>query len=417
MQKQILKQKILAGLMLFLMTAEVLRIPVTMAFAFPTLKDIFGSAAALSTPAQHRGIIAVLTEDSLFTDTKTYSGLQTTYPASLKAATLQDRIKRYALDAQRSQPFTKAIIIRVKKDQPVPDIADSLEKLYLEGDGTSGEINKLAGVVVIGDVPLPVVNKNGYRFVSMFPYTDFEEKTYVYDAASGDYIPNPDVTLPKADVWHGVIKPPVTGDEGRKLLASYFDKNYLYHCKDLVCSADAKNFQQFTRKLLFMDLLNEFKQMDKLGYNNYLRNIANWENLSYQRFSKHLLQQLVSAANTEQKGGDKIDNDGDGKIDEDPKNGVDDDKDGEAGSPLIGLADGIDNDGDGLIDEPDEGRFGLCDFTTPITKPQKIKDCSIPGKPLMTGDFYNVKPGSIYKVADGIDNNNDGQIDEKIDQL
>ncbi len=405
------KQKIAVHLLLALMIIQIFHAPLT-ALAAAGSFDVAIEAGSLATSSARPqiGIIAVLVDEELMNDPASYNGIRDNYPNSLKAATLQERIRRYALDAQKSQPFTKSVILKVKKNEPVENIAYTLEKLYLEGDGTSGEINRLIGIVVVGDVPLPVVNKGGNRFVSLFPYTDFEDKTYVFDAATKDFVPNPEVATPKADIWHGVIKPPVSGQEGNELLAFYFDKNYLYHCKNSVCRADSANFKTFSRKLFFMDLIAEYDLMDKQGFGNYLRYLANLESITYFRYNKHLLSRMMDESSEQQKGGDKSDNDGDGKIDEDPINGVDDDLDGESGSPLIGMADSIDNDGDGEIDEADEGRFGICSGSS------AIRDCSIPGVPLMTGNFYNVREGSKYKVADSVDNNNDGFIDEKIDE-
>lgn len=433
------KQRVIAIFLLFFMVADVGRISIVMAAPLFNIGglgnlggSVDGSSPKTTTPVNHLGIIAVLTESGLLDDAKSYTGLRDQYPDALKAATLPDRIKRYALDAQRSQEFTKSIIIKVKKDEPTENIASALEKLYLEGDGTPNEINKLRGIVVIGDVPLPVVNKNGNRFVSLFPYTDFEDKAYLFDPVTGDFLPNPNVAAVRAEVWNGVIKPPVSGADGNDLLASYFDKNYLFHCKELSCNAAAQDFQVFGKKLLYMDFVNEFKQMNKNGFSNYLRYISYAEDMVYNRYNKYFLQKLLGASQKDLKAGDGIDNDGDGKIDEDPANGVDDDGDGEPGSPLHGIVDGIDNNGNGQIDEPEEGKYGLCDFALPIKKSLKIKDCSIPRVPLMTkskcdgknlksdacspGNYYNVKPGSIYKAADNIDNNGDSRVDEGIDE-
>lgn len=406
------KQKVVAALLLFLMIAEVVRVPVTVAATLYNFGSLFENTSAQSTPQKEEfGLVAVLVEESLLDNSTNYDGLKPKYPGSLDANTLKDRIQRYALDVQHSQEFTKSVIVSVKKNQPVTEIMDSLEKLYLEGDDSENK-SRLIGVVLVGDVPLPVVNKNGHRFMSLLPYTDFVDKTYVFESESNDFIPNAGVTSHKAEVWHGVIHPPAEGEEGNKLLALYFDKNHLFHCKSNECSQAAKDFQEFEKKFFYADLVHEFQQLNKAGFGNYLRYLSIWEDLSYDRFSKKLLQQLLQEQDLS--GGNKIDDDKDGKIDEDPINGLDDDFDGEKGSPLHGIADGIDNDNDGEIDEPDEGRFGLCDLLPNV--PAKIKDCSIPGKPLMEGNFYNVKPGSRYFAYDNIDNDGNGLVDEGIDE-
>lgn len=401
-----LRNRIIASFLLFFLMAEVARVPLTMAAQLTPFVFQFPGSAQSSQAQEHLGIIAVLVEEGLMNNTKQYAGLQSQY-SSLDKNTLPDRIVRYALDAQRSQEYTKSVIIPVKKNEPVQNIANALEKLFFEGDGSAGRVTKLRGVVLIGDVPMPVVNKNGNPLVSMLPYTDFEDKIYVFNKDKAEYVPNPNVATPKIDIWHGVIKPPLGGEEGNKLLAEYFDKNHLFHTGN-------SDFVQFSKKLFFMDVLNEFRLMDKPSFQNYLRYLKNWENLSYYRYNKHLLKKLQKENEGDLEPGDGLDNDSDGKIDEDPVNGVDDDGDGEAGSPLHGLADGIDNDNDGQIDEADEGRFGLCDIVPSV--PNKMKDCSVPGQQLMNGNAYNVKPGSKYFVADGIDNDGDGIVDDGIDE-
>ncbi|MFC1747985.1 S-layer homology domain-containing protein [Pseudomonadota bacterium] len=359
-------------------------------------------------------VIAVLVDEDLMNSGTNYDGRRSSvngaYPGSLSSQTLTERVRRYALDIQRVRERTRSVIITVAKDQPVEEIAHSLEKLYLEGSDSISDLNQLVGVVLVGDVPLPVVNKNGNRFISMLPYTDFKDKVYTFDTESNEFIPSTLTEFPSPEVWHGVIKAPVSGEEGNEMLADYFDKNHLFHCNDNSCSNASQPYKQFSRKLMYADLINEFIQMDKPSFKNYQRYLDNWENLTYNRFSRDLLSQMLEETEDQFESGDKIDNDGDGLIDEDPANGIDDDLDGEAGSPLHGMGDGIDNDGDGRIDETDEGIYGLCEGSL------TFRDCSAPGAPDMTGNFYNLRPDHKYRIADGIDNDNDGLVDEGIDE-
>ncbi|MEZ4086846.1 MAG: S-layer homology domain-containing protein [Candidatus Gracilibacteria bacterium] len=401
-----LKHRIIASFLLFFLLFQAFGSPVAYALQLDPLVFGLNEEEQLSEPQMHVGIIAVLVEESLMNETKDYPGIAADY-SELTTQKLPDRVMRYALDAQASQEYTKATVIPVSQVEQVEDIAHSLERLYLEGDGSTGMVTKLAGVVLIGDVPMPVVNKNGNPLVSMLPYTDFEDKVYTFDRASGQYLANSNVINPKADVWHGVIRPPVGGEEGKELLAEFLDKNHLYH------SGNA-DFTQFSKKLFFMDFIREFEQMDKQAFQNYLQYLEIWEDLSYYRYNKHLLSYLLGENEESLQPGDGFDNDGDGLIDEDPADGVDNDGDAEAGSPLHGLADGIDNDNDGQIDEPDEGRFGICDIVPNVSN--QLKDCSIPGQELIVNNFYNVKPGSKYFVADSIDNDGDGVVDNGIDE-
>ncbi|MFA5828967.1 MAG: S-layer homology domain-containing protein [Candidatus Gracilibacteria bacterium] len=296
-------QRVIAGLILFFLNVQILEVPLSKAaqdWAAQGQANAASAQGALSTipsakavdpnqnPATlpHLGIIAILVDDDLMNNKQNYAGLTAQYAKDLNTQLLSDRVHRYAIDAQSSQPNTKSLIIKTSPTSKVEDIANSLEKLYLEGDGSKGKITNLVGVVTIGDVPLPVVNKNGYRFVSMMPYTDFEDKVYIFDAASSDYLPNPNLKFAKEEVWQGVIKPPLKGEEGNNLLASYFDKNHLYH-------AGNADYSVFDKKLLFADLYNEFKSMNKLQFNSYLRYLAHWADFAYLRFNKHLADQFL----------------------------------------------------------------------------------------------------------------------------
>jgi uncharacterized repeat protein (TIGR01451 family) len=284
------KNRFLSAFILFFLLVQLFEVPLSKAASFQSA--LIETASAQGTPEASKrfGIIAILVEAGLMDDQNSYPGLNADYPDKLKNQTLPERIRRYAIDAQSSQEFTKSIILKTPKDTRVEDIVATLERLYQQGDGTAEEINQLRGVVAIGEVPLPVVNKRGNHFVSMFPYTDFEDKAYIFDSASGDFIPNPDLKFAKAEVWHGVIKPPAQAEgEAAKSLAEYFDKNHLYH-------ADVPEFAAFDKKIFLADLFNEFKLMKKFKFGNYLNYINYLADFSYLRFNKKLAEKLYSEA-------------------------------------------------------------------------------------------------------------------------
>lgn len=372
-------------------------------------------------------LVAILVDEAVTKNSRQYDGLisehNPTVPDSTDQAyrkltdqTLMGRIERYAKDIQginkvvNPQPFLKTAIIKVRPDQPTEEISAALEKLYKEGDDTLGEENRLAGVVIVGDVPLPVVNKNGNRFVSVFPYTDFDDPYYVYDAVSGDFVVNNAVEKAGAEVWHGVIVPPVGGEEGAALMAEYFDKNHLFKIGE-------DGYADFEKKIFYSDIQKEFKLMGEEGLPSYEQYLKYWEDISYFRFNKTWAQKMFAESPMGKPEGDGFDNDGDGKIDEDAFNGYDDDGDGEEGSPLFGLINRVDDDGDGEIDNDEEGVWGFCS-PIPATGVVKLENCQAPGKPYKTNDYYNTKPGSFYFVGDGVNNNAevDLLVDEGIDE-
>ena len=373
-------------------------------------------------------LVAILVDEDIAKNTSQYDGLINIHnptvpndPAQayrkLSGKSLMERIQRYAKDLQginqvkNPKPFTKAVVLTVSKTDSTADIASALERLYREGDGTPNEQNRLKGIVIVGNVPLPVVNKNGNRFVSLFPYTDFDDPYYIYDSASKDFVVNTENQKPGAEIWHGVIVPPQGGEPGNKLLAEYFDKNHLYKIGEA-------GYADFAKKIFYGDLIKEFKTLSADGLGGYLQYLKYWEDISYFRFNKNWALKLYTESPIGKPEGDGVDNDGDGKIDEDPSNGYDDDGDAEPGSPLFGLINNVDDDGDGKVDNDEEGVWGFCGTAIPVSGKVKLEKCQAAGKPYKTGNFYNTKAGSKYYVSDNVNNNDtvDLLIDEGIDE-
>lgn len=231
-------------------------------------------------------LVALVVDTKLDLDKTPYIGLSTQYQG-LSKTTLGSRIMRYAEDIVAKNPLTDVKVIFYNSNQEsVHDLASALENLYINGDGTRS--NRLAGAVFIGDIPLPVVNKNGNRYVSMFPYTDFEDKAYTYDFATKSFIRNESVGFPRAEIWHGIIKRPTNNVEGSQKLAEYFDKNHLYH-------GGEDEFAKFDKKLFFGDLVHEEEKISPDLYKYYLRYLAGLEDLAYLRYNKFWANEVASS--------------------------------------------------------------------------------------------------------------------------
>jgi len=94
---------------------------------------------------------------------------------------IQSDVQRYTTDyIQARQADTKAIVLPVNiKNISAPDIEKILENIYF--DGIQDMPSKLAGIVLIGNIPMPVIQDNGFVYPSIFPYVDFENQEFVYD--------------------------------------------------------------------------------------------------------------------------------------------------------------------------------------------------------------------------------------------
>ncbi|MFA6305992.1 MAG: FG-GAP-like repeat-containing protein, partial [Candidatus Gracilibacteria bacterium] len=236
-------------------------------------------------------LITVVVDSEIDKDLNSYAGLKGKYPDKLKENTLGERIIRYLGDLRESNEYTDVqILIFDKKKENAVDLANALENLYFNGNGEKK--NRLAGVVLAGNIPLPVVNKNGEKFVSMYPYTDFENKAYVYDSKTLNFEYNPNITFPKPEIWGGVIKADVGGVAGQEELAKFFDKNHLYY-------AGVPEYADFNKKMFYGDLTHEEESISPDVYTSYSKYLKYWEDLAYMRYNKYWAKDLSEEANGE----------------------------------------------------------------------------------------------------------------------
>jgi len=238
-------------------------------------------------------LVAVIVDTEIDKNSTSYAGLRNKYPSELEdftaqvngsnitmsGLTLSERIMRYAEDLRASNNLTDVKILFYDKEKDsVQDLALALENLYINGESTHN--NRLVGAVFVGDIPMPVVNKNGNRFMSLFPYTDFEDKTYIYDSGTKSFELNVDNIFPKPEIWHGIINAPV------EELAEYFDKNHLYYM-------GVPEFAEFGKKLFFGDFVNEEEAINDEIYKKYMDYLGAAEDLTYMRYNKFWASELT----------------------------------------------------------------------------------------------------------------------------
>lgn len=287
------------------------------------------------------GLVAILVDEETW-DARTSGSGTFSFLGNTKVSQM---VETYAEDVQAALPWTKSLVITVSEDDTTPDIHRMLERLYFEGDPNLDDKTQLTGVVVIGEgVPLPVVNKNENRFLSLLPYTDFEEPAYILNESSLDFVPNLEAQSLQAEVWHGLIVPPVRGQEGYDLLGAYFDKNHAYHEEDEL-------YTTFDEKVFVGDFVTEEATINSVAFASYQRFLNLWEEISFYHYSSGLLEELVLEMTASVEAGDGLDNDADGFYDEEALNGVDDDLDGLIDEDIGDGFHEIDNDQDGSIDE------------------------------------------------------------------
>ncbi|PJC36856.1 hypothetical protein CO046_03410 [Candidatus Peregrinibacteria bacterium CG_4_9_14_0_2_um_filter_53_11] len=266
---------------------------VLIVFGFGTLSAPF--AQGFSFPEKY-DLVAILVEQGVYADTADYEGLVGQAAAPLRKTTLKARVDRYAIDLQTALPGTRALIIQVDRNEKTENVAAVLQRLYSEGDPDEpGRVAYLRGLVAIGEVPLPVVNKAGNRFISMYPYTDFTDPYYTYNPETGDFEPSQKaITQPQPEIWHGVIRPTGSTQEaaGKAELASYFDKNHLYHTGDPA-------YANFNKRVFFQDYVQEEKNLNPTAYAQYQKFLEHQGDVAYLRYTRELFSDLTEGVDQE----------------------------------------------------------------------------------------------------------------------
>lgn len=99
---------------------------------------------------------------------------------------------------------SKAVVLPIDTSTlKAHEISQILENMYFEG--LKDESSKLVGTILIGDIPLPVVENNGFIYPSIYPYVDFENQQFIYDTKKKFFVYNNNPNG-QAEIWHGIIK-------------------------------------------------------------------------------------------------------------------------------------------------------------------------------------------------------------------
>ena len=117
---------------------------------------------------------------------------------------ISDWLKWYASNyVQQQLSDTKALVIPLDlKNIHAYDIYRMMENIYF--DGIKDVNSSLIWLIMVGDIPIPVVNQNWYIFPTVYPYVDFEEQKYVWDPDIKYFVPN-DNPMWQAEIWHWLI--------------------------------------------------------------------------------------------------------------------------------------------------------------------------------------------------------------------
>ena len=157
-------------------------------YCFALLLQQFSSlfeTRARETNTPHVNIVAVLVDDKIY-------------------SAIQGDLQRYATQyIQQEIPSSKALVISLNLNNiDAHQIYKMLENIYF--DGLQDVNSTLIGLVLVGDMPLPVINQEGYIFPSIYPYVDFIDQKYLRDPVDEYFVPGK-TPNGQAEIRHGLI--------------------------------------------------------------------------------------------------------------------------------------------------------------------------------------------------------------------
>lgn len=179
---------------------------------------------------------------------------------------------------------SKALVFPIDVDTfSTKNIAQLLENIYF--DWIKWEPSKLVWLVLIWDIPLPVVNQDGYIYPTIYPYVDFEDQKFIWDDDSKYFVYNNNSKW-QAEIWHWMIN---FWDDVREYL-KYFSKlnNYFSNPEEYIWKA-----------IWYEDFIWNNKYFNDNSLNFYLNNFLFAEDLWYHRYSDLMVKVMQWQRNKE----------------------------------------------------------------------------------------------------------------------
>lgn len=230
---------------------------------------------------------------SILVDEKTYSDTSS-------------EIKRYSKDITNVLENTKVVVLPFPDDASTYDIASINESLYYEWYKWLSDVDfesRLVWTVLIWNIQIPTVHKNNEVSKTILPYTDFDDKSYIYNTDTQKYEYNKDnVTWVRSEIWHWVISPNTWNyDTDIDAIKDYFDKNHDYYTWKWFYELE-NNSTNWNQNEWYSDTyepyvfyFDSFRESKALNYNSYVwyeLYLSNKEDIIYNRYTKELADKL-----------------------------------------------------------------------------------------------------------------------------
>lgn len=216
-----------------------------------------------------------------FNETKAEDSLDSTNIVALLVDkkiynSLSSEIQRYSTQyIQKEISNSKAIVLQIDTENiKAKDISKILENMYF--DWLKEESSKLIWLILIWDIPLPVVKNENFIYPSIYPYVDFEEQKFIWNQNEDFFIYNNNPKW-KAEIRHSIIN----HKQDINQYKDFFDKLWNYY-------QDPWNF--IWKDIWYDDFIANKNYFNENALSSYINNFIFSEDIWYHRFTNLLLK-------------------------------------------------------------------------------------------------------------------------------
>ncbi len=229
-------------------------------YILQSLFFIYQNTTKAETPQENINIVTIFVDKKLFNN-KIFSQNIKWYSTNY----IKDNIKNVKTIVF---PIETSWINKIKSN----NIVKILENIYFEW--IKWKNSTLKWIILIWDIPLPIINQNWFIYPSIFPYVDFENQEYIYNKNTNyfEYNNNPNW---QAEIRHSIIK-----FKNMSEYLSFFTKLKNY-------STNKSNY--VWKKIWYEDLIANKQYFLSHLIKNYINNFIFIDDISNKRITNSML--------------------------------------------------------------------------------------------------------------------------------
>jgi hypothetical protein len=189
----------------------------------------------------------------------------------------ENTLYRYAESIRETNSYLKTLILPVSQNSSPQDIIQTIEPLYFEGIREPNAHSFLTHIVLLGDIPLPKIQKEEQEIISVVPYTQIKNPAFVLSSEENLFLPTGEEISPH--IVHGIFPAFL----GKNRVQDILEKSILWHTSDEI---------PYETGGIYGDIEEEFMRSSPLLLSQYFLSQKLSEDIAYKRFTKAFLEVL-----------------------------------------------------------------------------------------------------------------------------